>query len=64
VVERIENIGGHYAKTLRLWSVNCMKNFESRIRLALMMERDDMGEREVEPFRRRRATLDLTKSTC
>jgi cyclopropane-fatty-acyl-phospholipid synthase len=53
VVERIENIGGHYAKTLRLWREAFMKNFGSRIRPALMMEHRDMGEKEVEVFRRK-----------
>lgn len=53
VVERIENIGGHYAKTLRLWREEFVKNFESRIRPALMNEHDDMGEKEVEVFRRK-----------
>jgi len=53
VVERIENIGGHYAKTLRLWREAFMKNFDSRIRPALMMEHKDMGEKEIEVFRRK-----------
>jgi hypothetical protein len=53
VVERIENIGGHYAKTLRLWREAFMKNFDSRIRPALMMEHKDMGETEIEVFRRK-----------
>ncbi|RDW80832.1 hypothetical protein BP5796_05530 [Coleophoma crateriformis] len=53
VVEKIENIGGHYAKTLRLWRENFMHNFESRIKPALMTEHDDMGEREVEVFQRK-----------
>ena len=53
VVERIENIGGHYAKTLRLWREQFMINFESRIRPALMMEHEDMGDKEVEVFRRK-----------
>jgi cyclopropane-fatty-acyl-phospholipid synthase len=50
VVERIENIGGHYAKTLRLWKEKFMVNFESRIRPALMIEHPEMGDREVEVF--------------
>jgi cyclopropane-fatty-acyl-phospholipid synthase len=53
VVEKIENIGGHYAKTLRLWKEKFLTNFESRIRPALMAEHDDMGEREVEVFRKK-----------
>ena len=53
VVEKIENIGGHYAKALRLWRENFMGNFESRIRPALMMEHEEMGDKEVEVFRRK-----------
>lgn len=53
VVERIENIGGHYAKTLRLWKEKSMSNFESRIRPALVIEHEDMGEKEVEGFRKK-----------
>lgn len=53
VVEKIENIGGHYAKTLRLWREKFMENFESRIRPALREEHDNMGEKEVEVFRRK-----------
>lgn len=53
VVERIENIGGHYARTLRLWRENFMFNFDSRIRPALMQEHEEMGDKEVEVFRRK-----------
>jgi len=53
VVEKIENIGGHYAKTLRLWRENFGKEFEGRIRGALVEEHEGMGEREVEVFRRK-----------
>jgi cyclopropane-fatty-acyl-phospholipid synthase len=53
VVEKIENIGGHYAKTLRLWKEEFSKNFESRIRPALKMEHVDMGAAEIEVFRRK-----------
>lgn len=53
IVERIENIGGHYAKTLRLWREEFMLKFESRIRPALMLEHRDMGDTEVEVFRRK-----------
>ena len=53
VVEKVENIGGHYAKTLRLWRENFTHNFESRIRPALMVEHDNMGDQEVEVFRRK-----------
>lgn len=53
VVERIENIGAHYAKTLRLWREAFLKNFESRIKAALVTEHDNMGEKEIEVFRRK-----------
>jgi cyclopropane-fatty-acyl-phospholipid synthase len=53
VVEKIENIGGHYAKTLRLWREEFMMNFESRIRPALMLEHEDMGEKEIAVFQRK-----------
>ncbi|TGO84940.1 hypothetical protein BPOR_0449g00110 [Botrytis porri] len=53
VVEKVENIGGHYAKTLRLWKEKFLANFESRIRPALMAEHKEMGEREVEVFRKK-----------
>ncbi|KAG9243948.1 Mycolic acid cyclopropane synthetase-domain-containing protein [Calycina marina] len=53
VVEKIENIGGHYAKTLRLWNQEFMRNFESRIRPALMLEHGDMNEEKVEVFKRK-----------
>jgi cyclopropane-fatty-acyl-phospholipid synthase len=53
VMEKIENIGGHYVKTLRLWRENFMRNFESRIRPALMVEHKEMGDKEVEVFRRK-----------
>ena len=53
VVEKIENIGGHYARTLRLWNQEFMKNFESRIRPALILEHENMGNKEVEVFRRK-----------
>jgi len=53
VVEKIENVGGHYAKTLRLWRQKFMQNFDSRIRPALLEEHANMGIKEVEVFRRK-----------
>lgn len=53
VVERIENIGGHYAKTLRLWRDCFLREFEARIAVALREEHVGMGEREVEVFKRK-----------
>jgi cyclopropane-fatty-acyl-phospholipid synthase len=53
VVERVENIGGHYARTLRLWRQDFMRNFEGRIRSALLHDHRNMGGKEVEVFRRK-----------
>ncbi|KAI9647165.1 hypothetical protein NHQ30_003548 [Ciborinia camelliae] len=53
VVEKVENIGGHYAKTLRLWKEKFLMNFESRIRPALMEEHEEMDKEEVEVFRKK-----------
>jgi cyclopropane-fatty-acyl-phospholipid synthase len=53
IVERVENIGGHYAKALRLWRENFVNNFESRIKPALMTEHYMMSQKEVEVFRRK-----------
>jgi cyclopropane-fatty-acyl-phospholipid synthase len=52
IIDGIENIGGHYAKTLRLWRHNFLVNFDTRIKVALMKERADMGEKDIEVFRR------------
>ncbi|KAI1135069.1 cyclopropane-fatty-acyl-phospholipid synthase [Hypoxylon sp. FL0543] len=53
MVERVENIGGHYAKTLRLWKEKFLLNFESRIRLALRAEHPHMTQQEIDVFRRK-----------
>ena len=58
IPESVENIGPHYAKTLRLWRQNFMQNFASKIRPALIMEhaereRKKMSEDEIEIFRRK-----------
>lgn len=53
VLEKLENIGGHYAKTLRLWKEKFLQNFESRIRMSLMAEHDSMGDKEVEVFKKK-----------
>ncbi|TKA33536.1 hypothetical protein B0A50_00371 [Salinomyces thailandicus] len=46
IPESIENIGPHYAKTLRLWRQSFMQNFRAKIRPALLEEH---GERSSEP---------------
>jgi len=43
VLESLSNIGGHYAKTLRLWREKFMDNFDSRIRPALLVEHGNMS---------------------
>ncbi|KAI1000297.1 hypothetical protein K3495_g7899 [Podosphaera aphanis] len=53
IVERIENIGGHYARTLRLWKEMFLRNFESQIKPSLKTRHMGMGEKEIEVFRRK-----------
>ena len=53
VVDAIFNIGGHYAKTLRLWREKFELNFPTKIRPALLDEHKGMNEKDVELFKRK-----------
>ncbi|KAI1502364.1 cyclopropane-fatty-acyl-phospholipid synthase [Biscogniauxia marginata] len=53
IIERVENIGGHYARTLRLWREKFLQNFESKIWPALKADHPDMTPEEIEVFRRK-----------
>lgn len=53
IVERVENIGGHYARTLRLWRESFLARFEDTIRPALRREHAGMSDAEMEVFRRK-----------
>ncbi|KIV99222.1 uncharacterized protein PV09_09086 [Verruconis gallopava] len=53
VVDDVENIGAHYAKTLRLWKEKFLLNFESEIKPALLREHEDMTKADVEVFKRK-----------
>ena len=53
IVDAILNIGGHYAKTLRLWREKFESNFDSKIRPALLEQHRGMTETDIELFRRK-----------
>jgi cyclopropane-fatty-acyl-phospholipid synthase len=53
IPEKLENIGGHYARALRLWREAFTKNFESKIAPALREQHDDIDEDEIEVFKRK-----------
>jgi cyclopropane-fatty-acyl-phospholipid synthase len=59
IPESIENIGPHYAKTLRLWRQQFMQSFTTKIRPALLSEHEGdrkgkgMKEEDVDLFRRK-----------
>ena len=57
IPENIENIGPHYAKTLRLWRQAFMQNFSNKIKPALIAEHAEKGtkmsEEDVELFKRK-----------
>jgi cyclopropane-fatty-acyl-phospholipid synthase len=59
IVEKVENIGGHYARALRLWRERFLATFNSTIRPALKREHPDMGEEEIEVFRRKWEVITL-----
>ncbi|KAK3678083.1 hypothetical protein LTR78_002178 [Recurvomyces mirabilis] len=57
IPESVENIGPHYAKTLRLWRQAFMQNFNAKIKPALIEEHAEKGKRlseeDVELFKRK-----------
>ncbi|KAL8944326.1 MAG: hypothetical protein Q9216_000511 [Gyalolechia sp. 2 TL-2023] len=53
IVDSVLNIGGHYGKTLRLWRESFERNFDSKVRPALLREHKDMANKDVELFRRK-----------
>ncbi|EMC92006.1 hypothetical protein BAUCODRAFT_313159 [Baudoinia panamericana UAMH 10762] len=57
VPDSVENIGPHYAKTLRLWRQSFMQNFTLKIKPALISEHVEKGtrmtEEDVELFKRK-----------
>jgi len=53
IVDDIENIGPHYAKTLRVWRENFLGNFEEKIKPALLREHQNMTKTDVEIFKRK-----------
>lgn len=53
IVDDIENIGPHYAKTLRIWKENFMRTFDEEIRPALLREHENMKKDDVEVFKRK-----------
>ena len=53
IVDEVLNIGGHYTKTLRLWREKFTRNFESKVKPALLEEHEGMTEKDIELFKRK-----------
>lgn len=53
IVEKVENIGGHYARALRLWNEKFHENFSKAIKPALLKEHPEMTKDGVKVFRRK-----------
>jgi cyclopropane-fatty-acyl-phospholipid synthase len=53
ILDNVENIGAHYAKTLRLWNEKFVLNFDAKIRVALLREHEKMTKADVETFKRK-----------
>lgn len=49
----MDNIGGHYAKTLRLWRESFESNFEAKIKPALIEKHGNMTDEGIAVFRRK-----------
>ncbi|KAL2190517.1 cyclopropane-fatty-acyl-phospholipid synthase [Thermothelomyces heterothallicus CBS 203.75] len=53
IVESVANIGGHYARTLRLWRERFLANYDAKIRQVLAAKHPDTREEELDVFRRK-----------
>lgn len=53
IVSSIEDIGPHYAKTLRLWREAFLHNFEAKIRPALVSDGKCKTKEDLEMFERK-----------
>ena len=53
VFDSVENIGGHYTRTLRIWRENFLRTFHDRIAPALRREHPGMSEEDVKVFNRK-----------
>lgn len=50
ILDKLENIGGHYVKALSTWRENFLGNFTDKIRPELMKRNPDV---DVEVFKRK-----------
>lgn len=53
IVDAIQNIGPHYAKTLRLWRQAFLHNFDSSIAPALLRRSAKVTMKDVATFKRK-----------
>lgn len=52
-IESVENIGPHYARTLREWNRRFCRNYDAQIKPALLQTYPELEERDLEIFRRK-----------
>lgn len=53
VLERVENIGCHYTRALRLWRETFLLNFDDKIRPALLDSYPEMSKEAIQVFHRK-----------
>jgi cyclopropane-fatty-acyl-phospholipid synthase len=53
IVDHIENIGPHYARTLRLWRERFLSVFDEHIHPALLKNWPNMTQSEIEIFKKK-----------
>lgn len=53
VLESVDNIGGNYTRTLRIWCEEFLKKFDTQIAPALKKQHPNMRNDDAEVFRRK-----------
>ncbi|TVY80453.1 Tuberculostearic acid methyltransferase UfaA1 [Lachnellula suecica] len=53
ILDKLENIGGHYVKALKTWRETFFSNFSARIRPELLKNNSGMSELDIEVFKRK-----------
>ena len=64
ILDKLENIGGHYAKALKIWRTNFDANFYSQIRPELVKANPLMSDAELEIFKRKWQVSSKLNGSC
>lgn len=53
IVDKLENIGGHYVRALRIWRANFLRSFEHRICPELLKSYPGLSKKDLDAFKRK-----------